>query len=225
MHISSNALVDLRSRLETVFNRSIAVRDKKQALSVQLDDAILECFACLSPKARDEELEDLVYFILDLYQFHGIPIAIAEVDIDQVVIDFRSALEEHRAKYGSRILPQKDSHMFLVLDKNVQGIPWESIPILRSQSVSRIPSMDFLMDRLHYARSMRGESKKPVDRLVVDPRKAFFVLNPSGDLKNTEGRFVDWLEEMKEVGWTGIIGKVPSELEFADALTKKDLLM
>ncbi|KAI0089987.1 peptidase family C50-domain-containing protein [Irpex rosettiformis] len=224
-HIPSRALNDLRTRLETIFDQSIAIRDRKQALSVQLDDALLECFVCLSPKARDEELEDLVYFILDLYQFHGIPIAIAEVDIDQVVIDFRSALEDHRTKYGSQVVPQNDSHMFLVLDKNVQGIPWESIPILRGQSVSRIPSIDFLLDRLYYAKLIQGKDTMPVDRLIVNPRETFFVLNPSGDLKNTEGRFVDWLREMKEVGWTGIVGKVPSELQFADALTKKDLLI
>lgn len=192
---------------------------------MRLDDALLECFACLSPKSRDEELEDLVYFILDLYQFHGIPIATAEVDVDQVVIDFRTVLEEHSAKHGSRIVHQPDSHMFLILDKNMQGIPWESIPILRGRSVSRIPSIDFLVDRLHYVQSVQGADAAPADRLAVDPRSTYFVLNPSGDLKNTEGRFVKWLQDMKRVGWTGIIGEVPSELQLVDALTNKDLVM
>ena len=51
---------------------------------MQLDDALLECFATLSSKCREEEVEDLVYFILDIYQVHGVPVALAELDIDQV---------------------------------------------------------------------------------------------------------------------------------------------
>lgn len=53
------------------------MRDKRQKASVRLDDSLVNCFASLSPKCRDEELEDVIYFILDLYQFHGIPIASA----------------------------------------------------------------------------------------------------------------------------------------------------
>jgi separase len=213
-------------RIERLFDTGVMSRDKKQKTSVQLDNALLECFACLSPKARDEELEDLVYFILDLYQFHGIPVATAEIDVDQVVIDLRTILEDFAARHGARVIEQDDAHLFLVLDKNVQGFPWESIPILRGKSVSRIPSIDFLLDRVQYAKKDPGKHGHPVaDRLVVDPRETFFVLNPSGDLKNTEGRFVDWLRRMKKVGWSGIIGKAPSELQFADALTRKDLVM
>ncbi|KAI0700451.1 peptidase family C50-domain-containing protein [Cytidiella melzeri] len=224
-HVPDEALQDLRFRFERVFDRSIVIRDKRQRTSVRLDDALLECFACLSPKARDEELEDVIYFILDLYQFHGIPIATAEVDVDQVVIDFRSALEDHMAKYRSQIVPQEDSHLFLVLDKNVQGIPWESIPVLRGQSVSRIPSVDFLLDRLQYTKNVQMNSGAVIDRFSLNPRETFFVLNPSGDLKNTEGRFANWLQDMKKVGWTGSIGKVPSELQFSDALMNKDLVI
>lgn len=215
----------MRVRLEKIFKRNIVLRDKKQSIAVRLDDALLECFVSLSPKSRDEELEDLVYFILDLYQFHGVPIATAEVDIDQVVIDFRTVLEEHSAKYSSRMAPTPDSHMFLVLDKNVQGIPWESIPILRGRSVSRIPNLDFLLDRTEYIRSVQGTTVTPCDRLTVDPRRTYFVLNPSGDLKNTEGRFINWLQDMQRVGWQGIIGQIPSELQFANALASKDLVM
>ncbi|KAI0344016.1 hypothetical protein BDW22DRAFT_1114942 [Trametopsis cervina] len=223
--ITQAALEDLRTRLEKVFARNFALRDKKQMSQVRLDDVLLECFACLPSKSRDEELEDLVYFILDFYQFHGIPVAIAEIDIDQVVIDFRTALEEHARRYRSQSVPQEDSHLFLVLDKNVQGIPWESIPILRGQSVSRIPSIDFLLDRVQYASSVRGTAEASTEAFTINPRETFFVLNPSGDLKNTEGRFINWLQDMKSVGWTGIVGKAPSELQVADALMRKDLFI
>ena len=224
MDIATGALEDLRRRLEKIFERTVVLRDKKQPISVRLDDALLECLACLSPKSRDEELEDLIFFILDLYQFHGVPIATAEIDIDQVVIDLRTSLEEHGVKYGPQMISQRDGHMFLVLDKNVQGVPWESIPILRGRSVSRVPSIDFLLDRQLYVRSVHN-GDGTCDTFRINPRKTYFVLNPSGDLKNTEGRFVNWLRDMQKVGWTGIIGQVPSEMELVDALTNKDLLL
>jgi separase len=58
--------------------------DIKKCSTVKLAKPLIECFATLSSKCKDEEVEDLVYFVLDIYQFHGIPVALAELDIDQV---------------------------------------------------------------------------------------------------------------------------------------------
>lgn len=225
--IPEDLLIEFRTSIEQIFERSTMLRDKRQKNFVRLDDSLVECFASIPPKCRDEELEDIVYFILDLYQFHGVPVASAEVDIDQAVIDVRAVLEDFSAKTRGRLVTAVDPHMFLVLDKNVQDIPWESIPSLRGRSISRIPSMDFLLDRLQYAQMQEApaSSNGPVDRVKVDPRKVFYVLNPSGDLKNTEGRFVDWLKDMKQVGWSGVTGRAPSEQQLADALGRKDLVL
>ncbi|KAG1823730.1 peptidase family C50-domain-containing protein [Suillus subaureus] len=215
-------------RLEKVFKRILPPPDKKQKQPPRLSDVLLDCFSSLSPKCREEELEDLLFFILDLYTFHGIPVAIADIDVDQVTVDLRCALEEHTAFKNKRgkVNPTSvdDPHMFLVLDHNVQGVPWESIPVLRGQSVSRIPNVSFLLDRVRLA-SAKNRSGGVVDRTSVDPRKTFFVLNPSGDLKGTEGRFKPWLEQMRSVGWEGVIGRPPSEQQFLDALARKDLVV
>ncbi|KAF5368828.1 hypothetical protein D9758_003030 [Tetrapyrgos nigripes] len=272
--LSPESINSLRIQFDRVFQQGLHLQDRKtkeRALGhrkipsqsyntpnrLTLDDALVECFSTLSPTCRDEELEDLVYFILDLYQFHGVPVAIAEIDIDQVVVDLRSVLEEHAAKFkpkgtGSNAGHARmgafghnvdDEHLFLVLDKNVQGLPWESIPILKERSVSRVPSMSFLLDRIQYARhanqikqSKPGHGRsasrsgpiplsRPVDRAVVDPRKGFYIMNPSGDLSKTEKRFEEWMEGMEAVGWKGIKGKSPSELEVLNALEKEDLVV
>ncbi|KAG1861269.1 peptidase family C50-domain-containing protein [Suillus subluteus] len=226
--ISAEIITDLRARLEKVFKRILPPPDKKQKQPPRLSDVLLDCFSSLSPKCREEELEDLLFFILDLYTFHGIPVAIADIDVDQVTVDLRCALEEHTAFKNKRgkVNPTSvdDPHMFLVLDHNVQGVPWESIPVLRGQSVSRIPNVSFLLDRVRLA-SAKNRSGGVVDRTSVDPRKTFFVLNPSGDLKGTEGRFKPWLEQMRSVGWEGVIGRPPSEQQFLDALARKDLVV
>jgi len=210
-----------------VFHRALVSMDKKQLNAVQLDDSLLECFISLSPKCRSEELEDLIYFVLDLYQFNGVAIAIAEVDVDQVAVDLRTALEELATSSQGSIKPIPDNHLFLILDKNIQGLPWESMPVLRGESVSRVPDMRFLLDRLSLADYRRGDKHQGpgVNRARVDPRKTFFVLNPGGDLTGTEGRFNSWLKEMKGVGWKGLTSQAPSEQQFLNALQTQDLVL
>ena len=234
MHnINPDDLTAFRTRLDAVFKGSLVFQDKKLKSRINLDDGLLECFSALPPTCRDEELEDLIYFVLDLYQFHGIPVATSEVDIDQVVVELRNVLEEHAVRLKARASPATntldDNHIFLVLNKNVQDIPWESLPILRGRSVSRIPSTDFLLDRLEFAHWRKWEDGSSqegrVDRAPVDPRKTYFVLNPSGDLKGTEGRFADWLQRMKSAGWDGVVGRAPSEQQIVDAFTNRDLVM
>ncbi|KAJ3998053.1 cysteine peptidase C50 [Lentinula boryana] len=257
-HLSSQAISNLRLQFDRVFQRGLRLQDKKtkeRALGrkqmpsesltpnrVTLDDALIECFSTLSPDCRDEELEDLVYFILDLYQFHGVPVAIAEIDIDQVVVDLRTVIQEHAEKlksvghgrsgafgYNERI--HNDEHLFLVLDKNVQGLPWENIPILRERSVSRIPSISFLLDRVQFSRLQQSkctdqsQSSTAVDRAVCDPRNAYYIINPGGDLERTEERFKPWLKNMERIGWQGISGRAPSELQVLHALRTKDLVV
>ena len=227
MDIPKEVMSNCRVRIEAVFHRALISVDKKQLNAAQLDDSLLECFISLSPKCQSEELEDLVYFVLDLYQFSGVSIAIAEVDIDQVTIDLRTVLEELAASSQVLIKPIPDNHLFLILDKNVQGFPWESIPTLRGESVSRVPDTRFLLDRLSLADFYgRGEKKGArIDRARVDPRKIFYFLNPAGDLEGTEGRFNDWLKEMNGVGWKGLTSQAPSEQQFLNALQTQDLVL
>jgi separase len=174
----------------------------------------------MSPKLQDEELEDFIYFILDLYQFQGTPVALADIDIDEIVVELRLALEDFAAKSRDLLVPLEDAHIFLVLDKNVQGLPWESIPILKGKSVSRIPCMSFLLDRIalpSYDAAVKG--------VVIDPSRTYYVMNPGGDLKHTQKKFEPWAASMHSVGWRGIVGRKPMELEMADGLEKSDLFM
>ena len=219
-----------RDRMGRIFGQAIGAQGKKQSIHMNVGLPLLECFSRLSPKCRDEELEDLVYFILDLYQFHGVQVAIAEVDVDHVVVDLRTALEEHAARVRSHIYSQEeDEHMFLVLNRCLQEIPWESLPILRGRSISRIPNVDFLIDRLEFAKHRRQSGSRAPEQFDghtrLDLSSTYYILNPSGDLEGTERRFSPWLKSMQAVGWDGIIGRAPSEQEFSNALLKNELVM
>jgi separase len=74
----------LQTKLERVFTAALVGAGTDKRVSVRLDDALLKCFATLPSTTSEDEIEDLVYFILDVYGFHGVPVAIAELDIDQV---------------------------------------------------------------------------------------------------------------------------------------------
>lgn len=73
----------LRARLDKAFKRN-GIGSEKASARPKLDKGLLDCFSSISPKCRDEELEDLAYFILDLYQLHGVSVALSDVDIDTV---------------------------------------------------------------------------------------------------------------------------------------------
>ena len=74
-----------------------------------LDNILLECFANLSPVCRDEELEDIIYFMFDLFQLHSVPISLAEIDIDEVVVAFFAVMVPSRGrKMSSQLVVRKE---------------------------------------------------------------------------------------------------------------------
>lgn len=124
--------------------------------------------------------------------------------------------------------PNPEQHLFLILDKAVQSFPWESIPCLRKRSISRIPSLAFLRDRIDLAATRHGddEAVEHPHEITVDATRTSFLLNPGGDLGSTQAAFQPWLEKMQgEAGWSGIVGRVPSDEEVKVALSTNDLFL
>jgi separase len=215
----------------------------------KLDDAIVECLAALPSTSREEDLEDLFYYAAESFHFSGVPLAHDETDVDQVrlslyplsgrtdglhpqvVVDLREALEElHGSKSAPKRVSDPDEHTFLILDKTLHSFPWESLPCLLGRSVSRLPSLAFLRDRLDLAASQSSStaSSDPEQSydLVINPSKAAFVLNPGGDLKNTQKTFEPWLEERKKAdGWSGVTARAPLEEEMKASLSQKELFL
>ncbi|KAJ1018901.1 hypothetical protein NDA16_004704 [Ustilago loliicola] len=297
----------LRARFEKIVRRACFPTANKRPSKLKLDDAVFECFAGLPADCTDEDLEDLVHYVMDALQFSGFQVAVDEIDLDETAMDLRGALEEfHGKKVQSS--PNKtsmayvavdeeeeiqDHHIFLVLDKDTSIFPWESMPILRGKAVSRIPSMAFLQDRIEMAKvfcqkAEAGEENVDMDEHELSPlqkgkqtarsrsrsptkssrsanptslgsssntaqhdgfedaaktsawqvalrngklfslskRKTFYLLNPSGDLQQSQNRFQPWLQARDAThGWKGIIGRQPIVDELPDALASSDLVL
>ncbi|CAN1164546.1 ESP1 [Linum perenne] len=109
----------------------------------------------------------------------------------------------------------------LVLDHEVQMLPWENIPTLRSQEVYRLPtvgSISWILGSLRDRESAGIISAFP----SIDPLDAFYLLNPSGDLKDTQAAFEKWFND-KNFG--GTAGSAPTSEELALALKNHDLFI
>ncbi|KAJ0007712.1 hypothetical protein Pint_29731 [Pistacia integerrima] len=108
----------------------------------------------------------------------------------------------------------------LVLDCDVQMLPWENIPILRKQEVYRMPSVGSIfvaLERIHHQEQVR---KLVATFPKIDPMDAFYLLNPSGDLSYTQVKFEDWFRDQN---LEGKAGSAPTAEELAVALKNHDL--
>lgn len=112
-------------------------------------------------------------------------------------------------------------HTILILDKSVHMFPWESLPCLRGHSVSRLPSLAALRERI-----LLMQEKAPSQILpgfYVDKSRGSYILNPSSDLVSTQKMFEEDFKRLDD--WEGIVNRVPSEEEFRRALEHRDLLI
>ncbi|XP_054724805.1 uncharacterized protein LOC129235139 [Uloborus diversus] len=135
-----------------------------------------------------------------------------------------SPLDEVHSKLCNAIrnisysLPETERHpVILILDKDIQSLPWECMPVLNGVPVSRMPSLSLLSYKLSSCNSQSTLFQG------LDDNKTFYILNPSGDLKNTQKYFQEKFEKQSQ--WLGIVGKVPENNEYAGALQDYDFLL
>ncbi|KAI5295266.1 hypothetical protein KEM52_001876, partial [Ascosphaera acerosa] len=177
-----------------------------------MSSAVLDLFLHLNHSAMqqstDDFVMDLLYFVVDLLQFHGEINAYDEIDFDQMVVEVMDTIS---AVAGRGRDTMRHQHTILVLDKELHAIPWESLRFLRGRAISRAPSLQSVLDRL-------GPSDSCLDRTNVS-----YILNPSGDLESTQAKFGNVLSAMP--AWTGLIGKEPSEAAFKAMLEDRDVVL
>ncbi|KAI1891171.1 hypothetical protein AGOR_G00162190, partial [Albula goreensis] len=132
------------------------------------------------------------------------------------------AAESSLATLQEAVLALKDraeprGHVILVLDKYLQKLPWENISCLRTHTVTRMPSLHFLLGHC----ALRELDPESVLNQGVNPQEVFYVLNPDANLKDTEERFREWFTS--ESAWQGVCGAAPSPDQIQQAVTTKDL--
>ncbi|KAK6915925.1 hypothetical protein RJ641_018786 [Dillenia turbinata] len=135
-------------------------------------------------------------------------------EIFQLIVGATNAREEEC---------MKREPIILVLDSEVQMLPWENIPMLTQQEVYRMPSVCCILAAVHESHHFReGIGKSNSVFPLIDPLDAFYVLNPSGDLHNTQVQFENWFADQK---FEGKAGTAPTIEELALALKRHDFFI
>ncbi|KAI1333799.1 peptidase family C50-domain-containing protein [Xylariaceae sp. FL0016] len=230
--------------------REIRGRRPKNAppTKISLDPRILDLFVGLGDATvpqcdLDEPLTDLLYFVVDILQFHGERNAYDEIDFDAMVVDTFDALHAYHAAAKSHAREyEMHMHTILILDKPLHVFPWESLPCLQGAAVSRVPSLAYLKraiverkqskvnarseseseDELHATSSEPGSRDK--EGHYIDINSGTYMLNPSADLVNTQSTFAKPLATLPPA-WNAIETRAPSESEFEASLRDRDLLL
>ncbi|KAH8673919.1 peptidase family C50 [Xylariales sp. PMI_506] len=248
-HRRSDLLARFQKSFQNILDKHLPsrqqARGKRTKVSattrVSLDPRILDLFIGLGDASApecdlDEPLLDLLYFVVDILQFHGERNAYDEIDFDSMVVETFDALHS----YHSAAKSSKDGnevHTILVLDKSLHIFPWESLPCMQGLAVSRIPSLAYLRRAILEQRNPRIKSteQSPEDNAAaagpatrdghhIAAHSGTYILNPSTDLTSTQAKFAGPLASLPPA-WTSIEGRAPSEAEFAAALEKRDLLL
>ncbi|KAI4207997.1 MAG: hypothetical protein LQ348_000367 [Seirophora lacunosa] len=214
--------------------RGLAKKQKSQQVS--LDPRVTELFVALGDPASfsdmEEPLMDLLYFVVDILQFHGERNAYDEIDFDSMTIEVFDALRQYHdaAKKGDD--QAAIEHTILILDKELHCFPWESLPCLDGHALTRLPSLSCLGDRLLQQQQQQqqgqhtngvGTEMNDKHRFCIDRRRGAFVLNPAGDLEATEAKFEQPLDHLP--GWEGVIGSKPSEDQLKSYLEERDIFL
>jgi len=107
-------------------------------------------------------------------------------------VETQDALRCYHETTRAEAVAHDASHTILILDKSLHVFPWESLPCLEGVSVSRMPSIACLRDRI-LAQKRDVEFRK-LDGFYIDRGNGAYVLNPAGDLKATQAAFEDDLK-------------------------------
>lgn len=225
-------LARFEQSLQYILNKHLPSRQASAKVrptnQIRLDSRILELFVGLGPPTEendvDEQLMDLLYFVVDILQFHEERNAYDEIDFDAIVVETADALRQyHQAADTSDMITEKQ-HTILILDRNLHCFPWESIPCMAGQPVSRLPSLGCLRRRIL---QMRDEQKEQDTVLLngtrVNPGRGSYMLNPAGDLKNTQAAFEEPLRELSK--WDGFVNREPSEAEMKSCLQDNKIFL
>ena len=224
---------DLLARFQKSFSNILdkhlpSRRKTKRSTStrITLDSRILDLFIGLGDASDEnadfsEPLTDLLYFVVDVLQFHGELNACDEIDFDSIVVETHDALRGYHEALRASHASEEGRHTILILDKALHAFPWESLPCMDGLAVSRLPSLGCLRDRI-----LEQQKDMPEDGpqgRYVDRDNGSYILNPEGDLKNTQANFEKPLQRLKD--WNSIVKREPTEEEFKADLESKDIML
>ncbi len=131
-----------------------------------------------------------------------------------ISIDDEQQSNEICIEYKSKCTSQ--APVILVLGKEIELLPWESLSILRTCQVTRMPSVSLVEKRLK-------ESLEAKNLSATRPLKGYYVLNPANNLARTQKTFENLFP--KQYLWDGVKAVAPTQAQFAKGLQEYDIFV
>ena len=174
----------------------------------KLTDDVFGFFLTI-PQPDVKKISDIIHLILHSINIESFPEDCTE-NISREILKCVNSL-----KRNNMILANEDNknHIVLVSGKSCTHIPWESLPCLRTQSVTRMPTITQLKDYLIKYKYLLENG--------VDSSKGHYIINPGGDLQRTEANLTPRFKDLS--GWDGIVGRAPSDEEIIKAFDNSNL--
>ncbi|KAL7408511.1 hypothetical protein ABVT39_024602 [Epinephelus coioides] len=168
------------------------------AKGVTVSEEMLKAVLSASPVLSQDDLKRFALGVFPQW----------DTECDQLLQTAVSRLADRDEPHG---------HVVLILDRYLQKLPWESISILKSHSVSRMPSLHSLIGL-----SLQKETdSQSILKQGVDTRQVFYVLDPDANLGNSQDRFKEWFSS--KLDWDGVCGVAPDSGQLEEAVATKDL--
>lgn len=214
---------------QQILDKNLPSRRKPNTVEQEcpgLHPHILDLFVSVGDPAEidlDDSVADLLYFVVDILQFYGERNAYDEIDFDMITIQTIDALRAYHEAWKSLEDGSSTRHTILILDKKLHVFPWESLPCLQGQPVSRLPSLVSLRDRILMIHSSQGHHPS-TKSLQISRQSGSYILNPSSDLSGTEETFAPKLTASLPT-YSAIVNRAPTEPEFTSCLTDAALCL
>ncbi|KAM8868553.1 separin [Synchiropus picturatus] len=213
--------------------------EDRQALDTRVErlvremESLLHCWRCLLlPLSNNQEISTKAQNLVKTMHSEGVTVSeqmlkalisaspvLSKKDLQRFAMGISPKSNCLQALLGGLLAEreQPDGHVVLVLDKYLQKLPWESISVLKSHSVSRMPSLQSLIGL-----SLQKETDpQSILKEGVDKRQVFYVLDPDANLPDSQERFKEWFSSEKD--WEGVCGCPPQPGQLEVAVSKKDL--
>eukprot|EP01134_Creolimax_fragrantissima_P004109 CFRG4109T1 len=153
--------------------------------------------------------------------------------LDLAVNQSRSTSTNENGIEYTRTLSEDRHHVVLLIDKTIQHLPWEALPVLRGQAVSRMSCLESIthaQNRYLHSDTVDDDDveidehtnlNRNHERVCVDVTNSFYVVNPEKDLMSTEKTFASDFETVRK--WEGVVGQRPTPDQILEALKTRDL--
>lgn len=202
--IISSYEIDLSSEVkQDTTSKSQRLKQTKQTIHLSEKTLRILYLLASSPAVTPKELLVVISTLLDDQRF--------TVYLSKKICEITSA-------HSAALHAAKRHPVVLLIDEEMDILPFEVMSPLQEQPFTRMPSIHFL--HAYYLLH-----KNTVLRNGVDTDKCFYIINPSKDLPQLEKVFTSISSISCVQKWKGVVNKIPTPEEVLKGLQENDMFL